>query len=82
MRKHFNNSDYLPPIAEIESATSLLLVNTHFSMSQPRPLLRNVVQVGGMHLKTPNRLPQVKLKVKLSMFLSKHHAVKTYLLLN
>jgi hypothetical protein len=59
MRKHFNESDDLPSISEIEYTTSLVLVNHHFSISYPRPLLPNFVQVGGMHVQPPRKLPQV-----------------------
>jgi glucuronosyltransferase len=60
MRKHFNVSDDLPYVADIEYSTSLLLLNHHFSISFPRPLMPNVVQVGGMHVKPANKLPQVQ----------------------
>jgi hypothetical protein len=58
MRKHFNDSD-LPSLAEIEYTTSLVLLNHHFSISYARPLMPNLVQVGGMHLEPPKKLPQV-----------------------
>jgi glucuronosyltransferase len=59
MRKHFNSSDDLPSLSEIEHTTSLLLVNHHFSISYPKPLMPNIIQVGGMHVKPPKKLPQV-----------------------
>lgn len=61
MRKHFNDSDDLPSVAEIEYTTSLVLLNHHFSISYPRPLMPNMVQVGGMHVQPPRKLPQVEL---------------------
>jgi len=39
-------------------------VNTHHSLSYPKPLMPNYVQVGGMHVKPPKKLPEVR-KVKL-----------------
>lgn len=59
MRKYFNDSDDLPSIASIEYTTSLLLLNHHFSISYPRPLMPNMVQVGGMHVLPPSKLPKV-----------------------
>jgi glucuronosyltransferase len=59
MRKHFNDYEDLPSLAAIEYTTSLVLLNHHFSISFPRPLMPNMVQVGGMHLRTPKKLPQV-----------------------
>jgi hypothetical protein len=61
MRRHFNDAD-LPSVAEIEYSTSLVLLNSHFSLSYPRPLMPNMVQVGGLHVKPPNKVPQVKFK--------------------
>jgi glucuronosyltransferase len=59
MRKHFNESDDLPSLAAIEYTTSLVLLNHHFSISYPRPFMPNMVQVGGMHVQAPKKLPQV-----------------------
>ncbi|XP_069697675.1 UDP-glycosyltransferase UGT5-like [Periplaneta americana] len=58
MKKHFNHLDDLPSLSELEYKTSLLLINHHFSISYPRPLMPNFVQVGGMHVKPPKPLPQ------------------------
>ena len=59
MRKHFNDSDDLPSVSAIEYTTSLVLLNHHFSISYPRPLMPNMVQIGGMHVRPPKKLPQV-----------------------
>jgi glucuronosyltransferase len=59
MRKYFNDSDDLPSVADIEYTTSLVLLNHHFSISYPRPLMPNMVQVGGMHVQPPKKLPKV-----------------------
>jgi len=59
MRKHFNDYDDLPSVAAIEYTTSLVLLNHHFSISYPRPLMPNMVQVGGMHVRAPKKLSQV-----------------------
>jgi len=60
MQKHFNYTDNLPPVWELEHKTSLVFVNTHHSLSYPKPLMPNYVQVGGMHVKPPKKLPQVR----------------------
>ncbi|PSN55491.1 UDP-glucuronosyltransferase 1-3 [Blattella germanica] len=54
-RKYFG--DDLPPLADIARNTSLLLLNTHFSMNQPRPFVPNIVEIGGIHLSPPKELP-------------------------
>lgn len=56
-RRYFGDS--LPPLADIARNTSLLLLNTHFSMNQPRPLVPQIVEVGGLHLSPPAPLPEV-----------------------
>jgi glucuronosyltransferase len=60
MRKHFNDSNDLPSLSEIEHSTSILLINQHFSISYPKPLMPSVVHVGGIHVKPPKKLPQVR----------------------
>jgi glucuronosyltransferase len=60
MRKYFNDSNDLPSLSEIEHTTSVLLINQHFSTSYPKPLMPNIVQVGGIHVKPPEKLPQVR----------------------
>jgi len=67
LHKYFNYTDNLPPVWELEYKTSLVLLNTHHSFSYPKPLMPNYVQVSGMHVKPPKKLPQVRY-VKL-MFL-------------
>lgn len=55
-RRYFGDS--LPPLADIARNTSLLLLNSHFSMNQPRPLVTQIVEVGGLHLSPPKPLPE------------------------
>lgn len=47
-----------PDLAELARNTSLLLVNSHFSLNSPRPLVPGVVEIGGMHIPRPKPLPQ------------------------
>lgn len=55
-RKYFGES--LPPLQELARNTSLLLVNRHFSTNQPVPNVPAVVEVGGLHVPVPKKLPQ------------------------
>ncbi|GLH07894.1 UDP-glucuronosyltransferase [Gryllus bimaculatus] len=57
MREGFEDPD-MPYIADIERKTSVVLVNSHFSVSYPRPAVPAYVQVGGLHIKKPKPLPQ------------------------
>jgi glucuronosyltransferase len=61
LEKHFSDYSPLPSISELDSSTSLLLVNGHFSISYPRPLMPNIVEVGGMHVKPAKKLPEVSI---------------------
>jgi len=47
-----------PPATEIMKRTSLVMVNSHFSMLQSRPFVPNFVEVGGIHIKDPKPLPK------------------------
>jgi len=50
----------LPPLADIAKRGSLILVNSHFSLTKARPLVPAVVEVGGIHIDKPaKKLPQV-----------------------
>lgn len=56
-KKYFG--DDLPPLQNIAKNISLMLVNTHFSLNLPRPIVPNIIEIGGMFLRTPKKLPQV-----------------------
>jgi UDP:flavonoid glycosyltransferase YjiC (YdhE family) len=43
----------LPHIKSLRRSASLVLVNNHFTMNYPRPLVPNFVEVGGMHVQPP-----------------------------
>nr|CAD7398190.1 unnamed protein product [Timema cristinae] len=68
-KKYLVNSS---PLEELKRNTSLILVNTHFSLNQPRPLVPTVIEVGGIHFQQPKNLP-----VDLDKFISeaKHGVV-------
>jgi glucuronosyltransferase len=53
--------DDLPPLSDIARNVSIVLVNSHFSINQPRPTVPAVVEVGGLHIQSPKRLPQVRI---------------------
>ena len=57
LKEKFNDTSI--SMLKMEYSTSMLMLNTHFSIGYPRPLLPNVVLVGGMHVKPPKKLPQV-----------------------
>ncbi|KAJ9577493.1 hypothetical protein L9F63_005936, partial [Diploptera punctata] len=55
-KKYFGEE--LPPLSDITKNTSLVFVNSHFSINIPRPLVPGVVEVGGIHIGTAKKLPQ------------------------
>jgi glucuronosyltransferase len=71
MQKHFNYTDNLPPVWELEHKTSLVLLNTHHSLSYPKPLMPNYVQVGGMHINPPKKLPKVRRDINIGLLTEK-----------
>ncbi|GAB0093835.1 UDP-glucuronosyltransferase [Sergentomyia squamirostris] len=56
--KHF--PDPKPNLDELKKTSfPLILLNSHFSLSYPRPLLPNMIEIGGFHVdKKPKPLPQ------------------------
>jgi glucuronosyltransferase len=60
-RKHFGES--LPPLWELKKKTSVIFVASHFSMQQARPNVPAVVEVGGLHIRTPKQPPEVCLPI-------------------
>ncbi|KAJ8883309.1 hypothetical protein PR048_015152 [Dryococelus australis] len=57
MQEYFGEDT--PSVQELIKNTSLVLVNSHFSINWPRPAVPAFVEVGGMHIPTPKKLPEV-----------------------
>lgn len=53
------NGKELPGVHEIQANSSMLFMNSHFTLNYPRPLLPDVIEVGGMHCGPPKPLPKV-----------------------
>lgn len=47
----------LPHVADLYRNISLILVNTHISISKPRPKMPGIVYYGGAHIKPSKPLP-------------------------
>uniref|UniRef100_A0A182RHS4 UDP-glucuronosyltransferase n=2 Tax=Anopheles funestus TaxID=62324 RepID=A0A182RHS4_ANOFN len=57
--EHHFPPDRYPTFQEVRRNVSLVLLNTHFSQSTPRPYLPNIVEVGGLQIKAkPDPLPE------------------------
>ncbi|CAL8107615.1 unnamed protein product [Orchesella dallaii] len=52
------NGAELPSVAEIQANASMLFMNSHFTINHPRPLLPDVIEVGGMHTRPAKPLPK------------------------
>jgi glucuronosyltransferase len=50
---------------ELERSVSLTMLNNHFSLNYPRPLVPSIIEVGGMHVTNKNE----KLPVDIQTFL-------------
>ncbi|ETN67850.1 glucosyl/glucuronosyl transferase [Anopheles darlingi] len=51
-------SDRYPAYTDVRKNVSLVLLNTHFSQAVPRPYLPNMIEVGGLQIKSkPDPLP-------------------------
>lgn len=49
-------------LSELEKNVSMVLVNSHYSLGHPRPLMPNVVEVGGMHCRPARPLQDKALR--------------------
>lgn len=47
------------PLSRISQNMSLMLVNTHFTNNFPKPLVPNIIEVGGIHIGKKKPLPKV-----------------------
>ncbi|KAJ8980274.1 hypothetical protein NQ317_005132 [Molorchus minor] len=47
-----------PNFYELYHNVSLVLLNSHESLNQPVPLVPNMIEIGGFHVKPPKKLPQ------------------------
>ncbi|XP_017029531.1 UDP-glycosyltransferase UGT5 [Drosophila kikkawai] len=56
IRQRFGSG--LPSTEELVRNTSLMLINQHYSLSGPKPLPPNVIEVGGVHITPPKPLPK------------------------
>lgn len=55
-------SDRYISYEESQRNLSMILLNSHFSQSGPRPYVPAMIEVGGLQIKpTPDPLPEVKL---------------------
>lgn len=62
--KHFPVERNFPTFDEVRKNVSLIMTNTHFAEGNIRPVLPNLIEVGGAHIKeTSNPLSKVKLKL-------------------
>ncbi|KAJ9574469.1 hypothetical protein L9F63_008357, partial [Diploptera punctata] len=57
VNKFFGES--LPPLSELANNASLMLLNTHLTITKPRPFVPAIVEVAGIHIGEPQELPQV-----------------------
>ncbi|KAJ9574470.1 hypothetical protein L9F63_008358, partial [Diploptera punctata] len=56
VNKFFGES--LPPLSELANNASLMFLNTHFTITKPRPFVPAIVEVAGIHIGEPQELPQ------------------------
>ena len=67
-REYFNDST-IPSIQEIEKNVSIVLANSHVSITRPRPLMPDIIDVGGLHLEPSKPLPKVWKIIKIHLFI-------------
>lgn len=55
LKKHFTNP---PDIYDLNRNVSLILLNSHESLNQAVPLVPNLIEIGGFHVRPPKALPK------------------------
>lgn len=59
LREYFGNDD-MPYLGDLAKTTSIMLLNTHYSLNGVRPNTPAVIEVGGLHIKETESLDAVK----------------------
>ncbi|XP_013098056.2 UDP-glycosyltransferase UGT4 [Stomoxys calcitrans] len=58
IKKHFHKiQGGLPSIMDLQSNLALLLVNNYYPLAAPKPLVPNIIPVGGLQIRAPRELP-------------------------
>lgn len=58
-KKYFSSlGPNLPTVEELEKSISVVLVNSHFAMIKPRPLMPGMINIAGCHVKPVKPLPE------------------------
>lgn len=52
-----------PSLLDQIATTSLVLVNTHEALHYAQPNNPNIIYIAGIHVKPPNKLPEVRMKI-------------------
>lgn len=55
MRKYLKD-DNMPYLGDLVKETSVMFVNTHYSLTGPKPMPPTIVEIGGIHIKEPQPL--------------------------
>lgn len=58
LRKYFGTNE-MPYLGDLAKTTSVMLVNTHYSLNGVRPNTPAVIEVGGLHIREPKKLDSV-----------------------
>ena len=57
-REYFNDPT-IPSIEEIQKNVSIVLANSHVSITRPKSLMPDIIDVGGLHMEPAKPLPKV-----------------------
>lgn len=49
----------IPSVSDLKKETSLMFVNSHYSLSGARPLSPSVIEISGIHIKDPKPIKKV-----------------------
>lgn len=73
--------DDVPSVDELVANTSLLFVNTHYSLSGSKPQSPALIEVGGIHIQEPKPLKPVSIWFYF-LYLKKHRQITKFKILH
>lgn len=55
--EYFQHIPDKPSLSDLEKSVSLMLVNNHRTLSSPRPKMEGMIDIAGVHIRPPKKLP-------------------------
>lgn len=74
--RQYLKDDSMPYLGDLIRGTNLMFLNTHYSLSGPKPNTPALIELGGIHIKTPKPLD----KVSARRLQTQHNLMQNFIL--